>query len=227
MVYEIFSKMDTVNYVPGMTFTSQSISNLKLTTKLVEVRASRTKKKGPIHESAFQLLSSIGQVMEDVAVITDKKNDHDDTVTTKELKDRDKHDTLDLKQAKTLEEEIEQIEAALLDDDGNWCTDDTLEEPDKEDSSRKADDKISKKLGYNRFLVEDVWKVGTDRLQNANIKKEREDARARLQRKRDTNRAIVKKFQEKKDAVSEIKHEIECEIPPWRQQMMEMYPNNY
>lgn len=219
MIYEIFMLMGTHEYVPGRKFTRRSISDLKLKTKLVDVRRSRTKKKGHIHDSAFQLLSSIGQVMDDVALIKEKNDDHDDVAVTKELDEREKRDDVGAKETTTLEKEIENLEASLLDDDGNRCTDDTMEEP-KKDDTRKDDDKISKQLGYNRFMIDDVWKVGKERLEKANIKKEREDARARLQRKRDTNRAIVERFQQKKNEASAIKADIECDVP-WR------YPDNY
>ena len=44
---------------------------------------------------------------------------------------------------------------AMLDDDANRCTIEEVDEP-VEDDSRKGDNAISKKLGYNRFMVENV-----------------------------------------------------------------------
>jgi len=71
------------------------------------------------------------------------------------------------------------------------CDDEPDEAP--KDETQKDDAKTSEKLGYNKFMLEDVWKVRCVRLRKANLNKLRKDARERIQRRRRINRAVMDK----------------------------------
>ena len=97
-----------------------------------------------------------------------------------------------------------------------------------EDDSRKGDNAISKKLGYNRFMVENVWKIGRERLEKANVKKVRLDAQKRQKRKRDINKAIAREINSQRSTEGgEFKKEINVEMPPWTTKMREICPDMY
>ena len=70
---------------------------------------------------------------------------------------------------------------SLLDDDERRAVDVELDEPEESDK-KKDDDKISNKLGYSRFMIEDVWAIGTKRLLKANLKETRRGAKIRFDR---------------------------------------------
>ena len=68
---------------------------------------------------------------------------------------------------------------SLLDDDGRRAGD-----------KKKDDDKLSNKLGYSRFMIEDVWTIGTKRLLKAKLKETRRGAKIRSDRKARINAAM-------------------------------------
>ena len=135
--------------------------------------------------------------------------------------------SLDTVEEERLDAESDQAINAVLDDDANRCAVETIDEP-VVDDTRKGDDSISKKLGYNRFMIEDVWKVGRERLKKANVKKVRNDARKRQLRKREINKAIAKEINSQDvNTESEFQSEMEVEMPPWTKKMMQLFPDMY
>lgn len=81
---------------------------------------------------------------------------------------------------KELEKAKDKRMAEVMDDDRNRCEPD-MEEP-KVTETKKDDDKISKKLGYCRFMIDNPWEVGARRIAGAKVKDTREGARKRLHR---------------------------------------------
>jgi len=72
--------------------------------------------------------------------------------------------------------------ATLLNDDGICLYYGEPDESPKEEN-RKEDAKQLKKVGYNQFMLEDVWKVECIPLKKANLKKVRKDAHERITHK--------------------------------------------
>ena len=80
----------------------------------------------------------------------------------------------------------------LFDDDGSRVCDDEPDESPKYDT-RKEDAMKSEKLGYNKFMLWDVWKAGCVRLKKANLKKVRNDAIDWIKQCQHVNKAVMEK----------------------------------
>ena len=67
--------LDTQKYISDRLFTSRHIKSVtrKLTTKLVDPKKTKSQSTGPIYETAFAFLSSIEQILDDVALIASKR----------------------------------------------------------------------------------------------------------------------------------------------------------
>ena len=76
---------------------------------------------------------------------------------------------------------------ATLDDNANRLSIGDLDEP-IVDESNEEDGNFTKKLGYNHFMIDNVWKVGKKRLMVDNIRMKRKGAVTRAAQK-----LIVKK----------------------------------
>ena len=70
--------------------------------------------------------------------------------------------------------------ALVLDDDANCTSTDDLDYPHMEEK----DDEITEKVGYNRFMLDDVWSIGWERLERDNVRKTRQLPVKRTERKR-------------------------------------------
>ena len=68
-------------------------------------------------------------------------------------------------------------------------------EPDEKDVD------ISGKLGYNRFMLDDVWVIGTDRMVKDDIKATRIHARECAERKRTISKSIAAITQNKRTLI--------------------------
>ena len=107
----------------------------------------------------------------------------------------------------------------------NWgwaAVDIELDEPEESDK-KKDDDKISNKLGYSRFMIEDVWAIGTKRLLKANLKETRRGAKVRSDRKARINAAIADVVKQRK--IEKIS--VEVDLPWWKKRIQSMYPKYY
>ena len=77
-------------------------------------------------------------------------------------------------------------------------------------------------------MIEDIWKIGSDRILKANYKRVRNDARERKERKQRLNRAVVKKVNENNlRQGANFKPEHNVPLPPWTQKMKEILPDMY
>jgi len=164
--------------------------------KLVDPKKTRTQSTGPIHETAFAFLSSIEQILDDVALIASKHGvsvakQPDSTIDNK-IKKRDE---LSSSETSRLDDKETKVMSQKLDDDRQRNVNDSIDTP-VSDETRKDDDKRSKALEFNRYMIEDIWKIGSDRILKANYKKVRNDARERVERKHRLNWAVVKKVRE-------------------------------
>lgn len=140
----------------------------------------------------------------------------------KELSEHDKlfeaRDAFDDSTTTVLWKEQAAHDKALLDHDATRMTNDRLDESATGDKKLKEGVTISKKLGYNRFMVEDMWKVGSARLHKYCIGKKREHAVARLVRKSTMASAI----NAAKDSI--FKPELELTIPEWKNHISSSFP---
>ena len=85
------------------------------------------------------------------------------------------------------ERDLNRIEAHIeraLDDDAARCPDESpseSSEPPMEEATEKEDKETSKRLGYNRNMVRDIWIHGTELLAKDNVQKQRIDCRQQQQ----------------------------------------------
>ena len=83
-------------------------------------------------------------------------------------------------------------------------------------AGEKNDVKVTQKLGYNRFMIDSVWKYGKIRLAADDVKKTGVDTYVRQERKLRTNRTVGNLMSKRKavgDSVS--KKEKNVPHPPW------------
>ena len=99
-----------------------------------------------------------------------------DYVATDGVIIQERRDTVSSTVESQVQEEANATVRHLLDNDGSQLCDEEQDKSQK-DKTRKEDAIKSGKLGYNKFMLEDVWKVGCVRLKKANLKKVCNDAR--------------------------------------------------
>ena len=88
--------------------------------------------------------------------------------------------------------------------------------------------KRSKKLGFNRFMLENPWEIGRLRLEKANLKATREGARKRLNRNLRTKREINNAVRTSRDAPAvSIGIVDEVEMPTYANRIMDLYSEFY
>ena len=171
-----------------------------MTTKLVDPKKTKSQSTGPIHETTFAFLSGIEQILDGVALIASKRGVSVDEqpASTKDNK-TEKRDELSSAEIARLDDEEAKVMFQMLDDDRQRNVNNSIDTPvSVSDDTRKDDDKRSKAFGFNRYMIEDIWKIGSDRILKANYKRVRNDAPERKERKQRLNRAVVKKVNEKK-----------------------------
>ena len=98
-------------------------------------------------------------------------------------------------------------ERELLDNDANRVP--VSSENDDEDNvvasaGEKDDVKETQKLGFDRFMIEPVWKHGRGRIAKDNIRKARIDAHLCKERKVRTNRDVGNPMSKRKAAVNSV-----------------------
>ena len=140
-----------------------------------------------------------------------------DTEITKHNKLFEARDKLDDVTIVALGKEDAAHDMALLDTDASRMTRDNLDQPTKNDNKVKVDAKLSNKLGYNRFVIEDVWKIGSERLMkdDINIGTKRAFASTRLERRSNMTMAINASEALDVSADFEFKAELEVTNPSW------------
>jgi len=117
----------------------------KLTSK-VDPKKKKSQSTVPIHETAFAFLSSIEQILDDVALIASKRG-----VSVGEQP----ASTMDNKIEKRDELSTAVIAHLMLNDDRQRNVNDSIDTP-VNDDTREDDDKRSKALGFNRYMIEDI-----------------------------------------------------------------------
>ena len=95
-------------------------------------------------------------------------------------------------------------------------------------NKRKADKKISASLGYNRFMIEDAYKIGCHCLLKANLKITRLHAQAGVKRRQEVNKSVVGEMRNGNvKGSTELKEDSIIEMPPWTRLMTKKYPDFY
>ena len=110
----------------------------------------------------------------------------------------------------------------MMDDDANRLSAGELDEP----TTPKYDVEKTKKLRYNRFMIESVWKVRRQRIKKDNVKQKQLDAVARADRKLLIKRAVLDMSNEKSDSVI-IKEEKAVSISLWTKYLMNRFLEEY
>ena len=87
----------------------------------------------------------------------------------------------------------------------------------------------TKKLGYNRFMIDNVWKVGKARLEKDNVRKKRLGAVARVCRKLLVKKAVISASKENEEDILSYgeKVDLDVEMPPWTKHVMGLFPKDY
>ena len=96
----------------------------------------------------------------------------------------------------------------------------------KSNDSRAYDRKVSRMLGYSRWMRDAIWKAGDERIIAEDVKKKREDAQNRLKRKRDLKRETEKLLLEQKQE-QDFQTERNVDVPCWNQFIMDSFPDYY
>ncbi len=113
----------------------------------------------------------------------------------------------------------------MLDDDASRTFVEELEEP-EDTETKKTDKNISKRLGFNRFMIEDAMAVGRILLEKSDVRKMRNRLKRQIARNRRINAAMVEA--ERKGGDGQGLKEVEEVCPmPWSERMKRMYPKFY
>ena len=96
----------------------------------------------------------------------------------------------------------------------------------KNKESTKQDRKMSRALGYNRWMRDNVWLAGKKRLEIDDVKKKRLSARRRLEKKMAHKHAIETISLENVENQA-FKDESTVCVPCWTSFMMDRYSDYY
>lgn len=248
IIYIVFSLLQTWKYVAGRSFNSGYVQSVcKEAEKIVDLKDAKfeARFKESQTDGAFNFLSSVAVIFGDTvpAAVEDETAlvvtptvavNVDNIVLTAQQQELAKHDRLFEKQDETpveVEESLtlEEVEAQLVsqNDDATRLAVDNLDEPTIDETTVK-DDVVSKKLGYNRFMITNVWEVGNKRLVADEIGKVRQEAVAQIDRKRAITRAMeaASGISEKTQA-SAIKGTMDVPMAPWTKRIRKRFPQFY
>ena len=134
----------------------------KAKTSLVDSKLNK-QMKDYTNEQAFELLSSVGKILDELVFPKDREEEEE--IETNECDiSRSIRDSV-LYGANTMAENVDAVsKLQIADDDANRAIEPNIDEPDM------SDDDVSKKLGYNRFMISSPWKHGARLLMKDNIK---------------------------------------------------------
>ena len=236
----MFDFLKTSEYVLGRSFHCNYVKRViplckaKLTDKHIEERI-----KAKEEDQAYLFLSSIEQIRDDVeqtlkddcfsdVEIAIREDQLKSGTYSKEEKERKKKEAAERKKASN-EQKKEELLSAIRNDDAERTTEYELDKVEAEESDDKKDDnKKSGKLGFNRFMIEDVRAMRRKRPEKANMRATRNGARERTARRSRTNPAMNKKVETRQDSfIDEMKPAKEVELNKWSQRMTNMYPEFY
>ena len=219
-IYEMFTLLATSYVIPLRVFEKNRVWDAlaKTTTVLTDPKLNSQMKKYT-NENAFAFLSSVLQIMDDVSNPTNEEET--DEIETEECAiARSIRDTT--AEASTNANANLAPDARLADDDANRATEPEIEEPDA------SDDDVSRKLGYNRFMISNPWQHGMRLLEKDNIKVKRAAKFALARRKMMLNRAIIDHVgNSRSDNSLVLKEEKELVTPPWRRAAIKRFGRFY
>ena len=182
-------------------------------------------------DPAYQFLSTIGQIKDDIELALN--NDVEDETAASIAEVAAELGIVEEAPAATsgisnkAQRAKDRLREALMDDDANRTIEPELDEPEKTET-RKDDDKISTKLGYNRFMRDNIWCMGEKRLTKANVKEARTMAAARSDWKLRINSAITNLVRTSRETnIEELKEVQEAELPFFANRMLTRYPEYF
>ena len=217
-LYELLLLAKTSTIIPGRTFKSTFLRSFKnqLKTKLTDhALESRIKRLSAMeNDDSFQLLSTVSQAVDEILLPAQKD---DGSVLTV-------HETMQVRSESTVSaEDLDRVER-VLDDDAQRITPAIVDEGEVDETTAAK----SKRLGYNRFMVEDVWRVGTNMLLDDNVRKKRTDAHDRKLRKKAIAKAItLSKRNRDSVALTVIDEDLNVPMPCWTSKVKELFPDLY
>lgn len=214
-LYELFLLAKTTTIIPGRNFESTFVKSFKsqLQTKLTDhALESRIKRLSAMeNDDSFQLLSTVSQAVDDI-LLPVEKDDSDNPVSLRDTIAVGSEDGVS-------EEDLSRVER-VLDDDAQRSTPAPVDEGEVDETTAAT----SKRLGYNRFMIEDVWRVGATMLSEDDVLKQRSDAYDRRQRKKSVARAIALAKQRTNASVI-VEKELEIDMPCWTSKMKDEFPD--
>jgi len=183
---------------------------------------------------------------------TDEKVEDEETEKRKEILER--RDRLAPRQSKASTHACLQDEMLILDDDACRATtddvDDVADDADeavlsdddvdaleaglttrrlsrkRKEGTKTKDNQISMELGYNRWMRDNIWLAGEERLAKDNVKQGRFQARQRLKKKRTLKKAI-EKLQLAVKKTGAFDNEQTVSLLGWTKRMMRKCPDYY
>ena len=231
LIYEMFNLLGTSRYVSGRKFGRTYVKDVIEkcpSRKLIVDRKVEARIKGKQSEQAYSFLSSVAQIMDDVEMAL---NVNDEAMEA--LLEKDATTTLEKRDAATREEERRVLEENrcqiidVMDDDASRTIRPQLDDPEPSEITEK-DGEIAKRLGYSRFMLEDVRVVGKQRLEKKNIKVARQRQKARVYRNHRVNLALSEEMKRKATVRDPVEKQVkEVILPPWKARLMAQYPEYY
>ena len=234
LVYEVLTKLMTSKYTRNRKFGSGHVpaATKNLKTKLTNVKLERELVGFKTH-NAYSILSSVEQMTDSIELharemVTEGGLDPDDKPVTKLSKEVEEQ----------LDRAIKEKVIEMMADDGNRCSDgdavDSVMETEmsecidpESEKSRKDDNAVSDKLGFNRFMLSSIWTIGRQRLLSDNVKKMRTECRKRETRRRRINVAIRKAQPDVPSQANTFTQDVASPTMCWKEKMMIHYPEYY
>ena len=185
-VYEILTMLETSVITCGREFEKNRVWNVidKTSTALHDAKLTKNATEYT-NDQAFQFLSSVGQILDELVFPKDKADDEDEIDTDECVVVRKIRDAA-TNRAKEQANSVEGARVAqAMDDDANRTVEADVDEADL------SDDALSQKLGYNRYMIASVWCAGEKMLSKDNVKETRLARMALKRRKQRINKAIM------------------------------------
>ena len=172
------------------------------------------------NNDSFQLLSTVSQVIDEILISVDKTPDSEvSTETNKPI--TNVRATVDVStEAAVTPQDLSLVER-VLDDNAQQSTPAEIDECVVDEESEKT----SKELGYNKYMIEDVWMFGKNLLKEDDVLKRRSDVyNRRLQKKAISRGIALAKKKQNRDCVL-VEQNNEIAMPNWTSKMKEEFPD--
>ena len=236
LIYTMLDLLETSKVMTGRRMRKGIVhSVMKKAKELVSIKCSKIQERftGKQDHSAFEFRDAVSEIMHE----TNNTNNDDLTLDaaqslTNNSSAADKemlaHDNIFNATDAVDEADLVNLVSEEVDLEERSISVDLEEIVDEKDKNSKDDTTLSKNLGYNRFLVDDIWKIGTTRLLADDIPRKRQKAEERMKRKRDTSRAIT--ASERSSSIIStfcFKEDIDIEPMSWNLYAIEQFPDLY